>query len=142
MKDSANSKAPNTAAEMFVNARLVVLPWIGKATRGNENPGHGCEKQSVQSRKVLCRILTGGHRAEAAHGAAAERRLVEVAARVQRARVARARAHGVVLGQRGRHGGLAVHVVARAAPEVLLFLITTIIRVAIAQQQQQSSTAA
>ena len=37
----------------------MILSWNGKAIRGNENPGHGCEKQGVQSRKVLCRITTG-----------------------------------------------------------------------------------
>ena len=39
--------------------RAHVLSWNGKAIRRNENPGHGCEKQSVQSTKVLCRIMTG-----------------------------------------------------------------------------------
>ena len=37
-----------------------VLSWkCNTYQRGNENPGHGCEKQGVQSRKYLCRILTG-----------------------------------------------------------------------------------
>ena len=48
-----------------VPARLLktTLPgsraWNCKAIHGNKNPGHGCEKQSVQPRKVLCRITTG-----------------------------------------------------------------------------------
>ena len=43
--------------------RGAVLSWKRKAIRGNENPGRGCEKQSVQSRKVLCRIRTGDNAA-------------------------------------------------------------------------------
>ncbi len=59
--------SPGTCGPRSSRTRRTSRPWRtpsnssclsrnGKAIRGNENPGHGCEKQGVQSRKVLCRI--------------------------------------------------------------------------------------
>ena len=42
-----------------LGSNLSTLSRNRKAIRGNENRGHGCAKQSVQSTKVLCRIATG-----------------------------------------------------------------------------------
>ena len=47
---------------LFVNVAVCPIRTLsrnGKAIRGNENPDRSCEKQGVQSKKVLCRILTG-----------------------------------------------------------------------------------
>ena len=56
-----------------------VLSRNTRAIRGNENPGHRCEKQSAQSRTMLCRITTDRYpplRPPAAeHGARIPRRL-------------------------------------------------------------------
>ena len=44
-------------AELVGEELVQALSWNRKAMRRNETPAHGCEKQGVQSTKVLCRII-------------------------------------------------------------------------------------
>ena len=64
---------------------MIACHGSAKQNSGNENPGHRCEKQGVQSRKVLCcRSLTGhlpehrnGHELPQRDGQAVKRHLAD-----------------------------------------------------------------